>query len=85
MRLVLVKCVVVGKTIAVSEQSFDTERARFTLLVTGSLPLPLFHAFLNFPRHCVHFPLTVALLSLQKCDVSPAFLRHSPSIPSIAP
>jgi len=41
MRLGLVKRVAVGKTIAASEQSFDTERARFTLLVTGSLPFLL--------------------------------------------
>jgi hypothetical protein len=42
MRLVLVRRVAVVKTIAASEQSFDTERACFILpLGTGSLPLPL--------------------------------------------
>ena len=42
MRRVLVRRVAVVKTIAASEQSFDTERACFTLpLGTGSLPLPL--------------------------------------------
>ncbi len=42
MRLVLVRRVAVVKTIAASEQSFDTERACFTLpFGTGSLPSPL--------------------------------------------
>ena len=42
MRLVQVRRVAVVKTIAASEQNFDTERACFTLpLGTGSLPLPL--------------------------------------------
>ena len=42
MRLGLVKRVAVGKTIAASEQSFDTERARHQQGETGSLPFLLF-------------------------------------------
>ena len=41
MRLVLVRRVVVGKTIAASEQSFDTERVCLISSGTGSLPLHL--------------------------------------------